>query len=300
MNYNNDDDMLDWRCDEYCLVDNTDLDISKCLLNGESQNEDPPYMCNDESTPIKACRDLAYHANLNENSSKQLVHCKEASGQSKQRRTLQFESEDLVSPFINEGISSMILRSKETEDSVEEAISEMSKWVSGFAEGTSASGDDKLDQSFEGWLADCFNDTELQFNSEDINYSGASDVQIYIEELCGTPPEYEANAVQERPDRTCRSVVFKGRKSYVLTHTKLASSVIYPFAFIKPCGVHGDVTLKDINRRIQDPPSKLKQNNEDPSVSYTTSAFSGKPVVGKTMIRTEGGKGSITITRTKG
>ena len=81
---------------------------------------------------------------------------------------------------------------------------------------------------------------------------------------------------------------------------KLASSVVYPFAFIKPCGVHGDVTLKDINQRLRDPPSKLKQNQEDPSVSYPTSAFSGKPVVGKTKIRTEGGKGSITIMRTKG
>lgn len=85
------------------------------------------------------------------------------------------------------------------------------------------------------------------------------------------------------------------------TPTKLASSVAYPFAFIKPCGVHGDVTLKDINQRIRTPPpSKSRQSNEDPSVSYPTSAFSGKPVVGKTKIRTEGGKGSITIMRTKG
>lgn len=83
--------------------------------------------------------------------------------------------------------------------------------------------------------------------------------------------------------------------------SKPASSVVYPFAFVKPCGVHGDVTLKDINQRISTPPpSKSKQACEDASPSYPTSALTGKPVVGKTKIRTEGGKGSITIMRTIG
>lgn len=89
-----------------------------------------------------------------------------------------------------------------------------------------------------------------------------------------------------------------GRKSIIRAPTKLASSVAYPFAFVKPCGVQGDVTLKDINQWIHTP-SKLKQDIENPA-AYPTSAFSGKPVVGKTKIRTEGGKGSITIMRTKG
>lgn len=79
---------------------------------------------------------------------------------------------------------------------------------------------------------------------------------------------------------------------------KVTSSVVYPFDFVKPCGVHGDVTLNDINQRISTPP--LPKKNESASVLYPTSAFSGKPVVGKTKIRTEGGKGSITIMRTKG
>lgn len=92
---------------------------------------------------------------------------------------------------------------------------------------------------------------------------------------------------------------FSGKKSYMQSPTKVASSVVYPFAFIKPCGVHGDVTLRDINQRICTPP-KPKQSKEDPSAAYPTSAFSGKPVVGKTKIHTEGGKGCITIMRTKG
>lgn len=75
----------------------------------------------------------------------------------------------------------------------------------------------------------------------------------------------------------------------------------YPFAFIKPSGAHGDVTLKEINQRILSPPPPLKSklSVEDPS-TYPKSAFSGKPVVGKTKIHIEGGKGSITIMRTKG
>lgn len=80
-----------------------------------------------------------------------------------------------------------------------------------------------------------------------------------------------------------------------------ASTVVYPFAFIKPCGVLGDTTLKDVNQRIHNPPKPKPEEEDDPAaVSYPTSAFSGKPVVGKTKIHTEGGKGSITIMRTKG
>ena len=82
--------------------------------------------------------------------------------------------------------------------------------------------------------------------------------------------------------------------------TPMPTSVAYPFALIKPCGVE-DVTLKDINQRILTPPVRLKHKEEEgASSSYPTSAFSGKPVVVKTRIRTEGGKGSITIMRTKG
>ncbi|KAL2545699.1 Protein XRI1 [Forsythia ovata] len=128
--------------------------------------------------------------------------------------------------------------------------------------------------------------------------SGVSDVQI-VTELLDIPPEYEANAVQKLPVRPNKNIVFKGRKSYMQSPSKLASSVVYPFAFIKPCGMHGDVTLKDINQRIHNP-SESDENSEDLAVSYPTSAISGKPVVGKTKIRTEGGRGSITITRTKG
>ncbi|KAL6968020.1 hypothetical protein U1Q18_033824 [Sarracenia purpurea var. burkii] len=221
--------------------------------------------------------------------------------QLKRRRMLQFDNDVLDSPLSNEDVSSLFLKSKEREDSLEEALSDVSQWVSGFSDDTSASGYEGLDQSSEGWLADCFNDADMLCSPGDMNLSRASDVKIDISEFCNTPLDDEATVAQELATRTRRNVVFRGRKSYMQTPTKLASSVAYPFAFIKPCGAHGDVTLKDINQRIcTPPPSKSKQSKKDPSALYPMSAFSGKPVVGKTKIHTDGGKGSITIMRTKG
>ncbi|XP_011073447.1 protein XRI1 isoform X1 [Sesamum indicum] len=298
MNYQNDNDMWEWQGQDYCLEDDTSIgEMSKSLLNGVNQNVDHmSYLFDGEATPVKACGDLAYHVTNNEVTGKELEQYREPSSQVKRRRVLQFESEVLDAPLCND---EAFLRSKETPDSLEDALSEMSQWVAGFTEGTSASSNDCLDPSSEGWIADCFNDAGMHFCTEDIsNASGASDVQIDITELCDTPPEYDANPVRKHPVHTNGNVVFKGRKSYMRTPPKLASSVVYPFAFIKPCGAHGHVTLKDINQRIHNPPT-TKPNEEDP-VSFPTSAFSGKPVVGKTKIRTEGGKGSITIMRTKG
>lgn len=82
------------------------------------------------------------------------------------------------------------------------------------------------------------------------------------------------------------------------TPKKLITKTAYPFAIIKPSCVQGEVTLKDINQKIHNPPPKPEKPKEDEEL-YPTSAFSGKPVVSKMMIRTEG-KGSITIMRTKG
>ncbi|XP_022872477.1 protein XRI1-like isoform X3 [Olea europaea var. sylvestris] len=296
MDYNNDSQMWDWQSQAYSLEENTSLDIPECLMNGVNENEDLSYMFDNETTPVKACGDLAYHVTSYEITDKELEKRGEPSSQVKRRRILQFESEVSDAPLCK---YEAFLRSKETPESLEVASSEISQLVDGFT-GTFASSNECLDPSSEGWLANCFIDPEMQYKSEDIrSVSGTSDVQNDITELFDAPPEYEASAVQKLPIRPCKSIVFKGRKSYMQTPSKVASSVVYPFAFVKPCSVHGDVTLKDINQRIHTP-SESEENNEDHAVSYPTSAISGKPIVGKTKIRTEGGKGCITITRTKG
>lgn len=293
MNFNPGSDMWKWR-DSYCVGDDPNVDISDCLL---SKDEDISFMFDDESTPVKSCEELTHHVTSYENNDKETQRYNESSSQVKRRRMLQFESEASDAPLCNEELSSSFLNSQETDTSVEEFISEMSQWVSGFSEDISSSGNEGLDQSSEGWVASCFNDSQLHLSPEDI---AASDIQLDISEICNTPLECESNVVQERPVQTRKNVVFKGRKSYMQAPTKVASSVVYPFTFVKPCGVHGDVTLKDINQRILTPKLKTPQNSVDPSVAYPKSAFSGKPVVGKTTIPTEGGKGSITIMRTKG
>ncbi|PSR86353.1 hypothetical protein CEY00_Acc31976 [Actinidia chinensis var. chinensis] len=301
MDRHNDNEMWDWQGGDYCLQKDANLGISQSLWDGVSQNvEDVSYVF-DETTPVKACGDMAHHVADNVDVNKELEHCGMMSSQLKRRRMLQFDNEVLDTPLCSEDISSVFLKSKEREDSLKDSSSDMSQWVSIFSEDTSALGYEGLDQSSEGWLADCFIDAEMHCSPDDMNLSGAPDVNIDISEFCNAPPEHEATAAQKHPTRTRQNVVVRGKKSSMQTPTKLVSSIAYPFDFIKPCGAHGDLTLKDINQRIFTPPtSKSKQRKEDPSASYPTSAFSGKPVVGRTKIHTEGGKGSITIMRTKG
>jgi len=87
----------------------------------------------------------------------------------------------------------------------------------------------------------------------------------------------------------------------IIRAKKVRTSVAFPFELIKPCSILGAVTLNDINEKIHAPPPyKIKHKNDEEPNSHQASAISGKPVVHKTKIHTEGGKGSITISRTIG
>ncbi|TKY68636.1 XRI1 protein [Spatholobus suberectus] len=298
MDYKNNDDGArepwDWQGENYCLKKTSDFEISEELWNDVPQNEeDLSYMFDDETTPVKACGDLAYNVTNGDsnNIQKELEECRETSSQVKRRRMLQFNSQDRDQSLSNEDMSLPYLKNGK-EDPTKDIFPEVSQWVSGASGNASASGYVDLESS-ETWLAEYFNDAEMDISPDELNFSGADDVQIDVAELNAITPSHEQNAVQKHVPRTSRNIIFKGRKSFIHTPTKLPSSVAYPFAFIKPSGAHGDVTLKEINQRIRTPPpSKSKQSIDDPA-AYPKSAFSGKPVVGKTKIRTEGGKGSI-------
>ncbi|KAL2658824.1 hypothetical protein AAZV13_03G048700 [Glycine max] len=339
MDYNNDPgarEPWDWHGKNISLGKTADFEISEELWNDVPQNEeDLSYMLDDETTPVKACGDLAY--NVSNADPKEPEECRETYSQAKRRRMLQFNSQDSDQSLSNEEMSLSYLKNGK-EDPVKEIFPEVSQWVSGasglpfagfcfmfYSEISSviyfyfnsdvsliivdytignASASDYVDlESTETWLADYFNDAVMDFSPEELNFSVADGVQIDDgTEVSAITPSHEQNVVQQThvPRTTC-NIIFKGRKSFIHMPTKLASSVAYPFAFIKPSGAHGDVTLKEINQRIQTPsPSKSNQSIDDDPSAYPKSAFSGKPVVGKTKIRTEGGKGSITITRTKG
>ncbi|XP_022758676.1 protein XRI1-like isoform X2 [Durio zibethinus] len=301
MDYNNDHEPWNWHEENYGLQKNNNFDASQGAWTQVTLNEEDLSYIFDETTPVKECGDLSFHVTLNDNISKESEDKRETSSQVKRRRMLQFDTHAVDSSLVCDEMPSAFLKSRERDNSIEEVLPDASQWVAGFSENASASWYEGLDHSCEGWLAEYFNDTEMLLSSDDMNLIGAVDVQNDISELCNAQPESGADAVQKQVTQTPRNIVFKGRKSFIRTPPKQASSVAYPFAFIKPCGFHGDVTLKDINQRIRTPPpSKSKQSNEDLGDAFPTSAFSGKPVVGKTKIRTEGGKGSITIMRTKG
>ncbi|KAJ8749545.1 hypothetical protein K2173_026194 [Erythroxylum novogranatense] len=283
-----------WQRNGYNLQKDCDFDASESLWNQVTLNEEDFSCMFDETTPVKACGDLAYHDSMNKGADEP----RETSSQLKRRRMLHFDTQETDSILCNEDIKSTFMKTSK-ECLVDEILPQESPCTPGFPD-VSAGSYEGLDQSPEGWLIGCFNETNMHLSPSDTNFPEASDIQIDISEFCNDPPELEANVVQKPVTRTPQNIIFKGKKSLLQTPTKLASSVVYPFAIIKPCGMQGDVTLKDINQRIRTPsPSKSKRNDEDPA-SYPTSAFSGKPVVGKTKIRTEGGKGSITILRTKG
>ncbi|XP_073000509.1 protein XRI1-like isoform X2 [Typha latifolia] len=272
--------------EEYNLQRDSLNDISHCLWDEANQNVDDLFYMLEEQTPTKDCAYPSYQvSDIGEINSKELEECREAS-QFKRRRVLHFTSESYeVTKF-------------STMEGLSESLQWNSEWSLGFSDDNCALNYDGLDQSSEGWLVDCLNENKTHCSSEEMNNPSSMD-QIDVSEFCNIPSEVEAVVVQKTPAPACFRVS-KGRKSFNEAPTKL-TSVAYPFDLIKPCGVHGDVTLKDINQRIHAPSeSKVRHKKDEESVPYPPSAFSGKPVVVKTRIHTKGRKGNITIMRTRG
>ncbi|GAA0153286.1 hypothetical protein LIER_11563 [Lithospermum erythrorhizon] len=291
MSCNNDEGL--WT---HTLEDDIEIDISRCILNEGSESEGFPFVFYDETTPVKDCSDLVIDDIKAYNKIKEGL-MGESLLQVKRRRTLQFKSDVLDAPFRNEVMPQKFLRSRYLQ-SIDESVSELPQWVSSFTENSF----EALDYSAEEWVAKCFNDVEMNLSCEESHTSGSPGASVcQVSELDNSPYSSEANVVQDQLVQRRQDVMFKGRKSYTCAPSKSPASVVYPFDIIKPCGVHGDTTLKDINQKIHTPPPpKPMLRDEHVSVCYPKSAFSGKPVVGKTKICTEGGKGSITIMRTKG
>jgi hypothetical protein len=82
--------------------------------------------------------------------------------------------------------------------------------------------------------------------------------------------------------------------------------VLYPFAVVKPLGLDDGrmTTLDDVNQRILKRPARPVRHPVGPfacgpAVTAQGLGLSGKAVVSLTKIRT-GGKGTITIIRTRG
>ncbi|KAL8137237.1 hypothetical protein V2J09_003238 [Rumex salicifolius] len=257
--------------------------ISDITWDGDTQDRDFSYIL-DQTTPVKACGGSPYSFGLCGKMGKDSNECQGPSSRVKRRRVLQFDDD------VNFNLTSQIddlafLKSKEK---IDEAISDSSQQGIGSQEASSFSGLDCLEDQVEDWLGSCFNYSQTNNPTTDI--CGTTDVLLDISEFMDPPPPKTAsNPVQKQAVRSSRNAAFIGTKSYIQTQSTLTSFKIQPFTFIKSSMANGDMTLKEINRQIAKPPT-----------IYETSAFSGKPVVNKTRIKTEGGEGSITIMRTKG
>ena len=161
---NGNSEMWDWQGGDYCLQQDINLGepyllsisrishgfwvndvgwflllwagIAQSLWDGVSQNYENVYMF-DETTPVKACGDMAHRVADNgsfsvfyflchsKNTSfdlnrkwiavdmnKELEHCGMMSSQLKGRRMLQFDNEVLDTPLCSEDISSVFLKSE--------------------------------------------------------------------------------------------------------------------------------------------------------------------------------------------
>ncbi|XP_068660195.1 uncharacterized protein [Aristolochia californica] len=80
--------------------------------------------------------------------------------------------------------------------------------------------------------------------------------------------------------------------------------IVYPFAWVKPGGAEGDVTLNEINARILRRPNRPVRHPIGefaclPFYSPDGHGLSGKSVVALTRVHTQG-NGTITIVRTRG
>ncbi|KAK8464538.1 hypothetical protein PHAVU_010G020000 [Phaseolus vulgaris] len=196
MDYNNNDggasrEPWGWQGANYSLGKTSDFEISEDLWNDVPQNkEDLSYMLDDETTPVKACGDLAYNVNNDDsnNMEKEVEECRETYSQAKRRRMLQFNSQDSDQSLSNEEMSLSYLQNGK-EDPVKDIFPEVSQWMSGASDypiGNASASDYVNLESTETWLAEYFNDAEMDFSPDELNFSGADDVQIDV----AVPPSH--------------------------------------------------------------------------------------------------------------
>ncbi|KAG0500317.1 hypothetical protein HPP92_000389 [Vanilla planifolia] len=181
----------------------------------------------------------------------------------KEAAMLHFPVDSKENAMTNMQSSSIFLRAKEREDeqiddepSPSINVEWTSHWHLGISDGTCALNSEAWDQPSEGWLDNCLEDRiakggtdETAAPEQDLSCDEAYKKEVDITESNNFAADMETDLVHDNwPTPLCK--ILKGRKSMIKTSAKLTTSVAYPFALIKPCGVEGDLTLKDINQRL--------------------------------------------------
>lgn len=200
-----------------------------------------------------------------------------------------------------------------------------SMWFIGNEESFSSAPDNTVEQSAESWIAGCFDDSNAGDFQELAHHHGNPidarvpkisparapamawknrQVRRWVRaprEVLGSP-QHGAKTMQfadSRGKQSLRPAAAHGFSKLQPVKGSL-KPVVYPFALVKPCEIQGDVTLKDINQRINiaSPSKTFSEPSNKVPPSCTSSPFLGKSVLAVTKIHTEG-KGTITIMRTR-
>ncbi|CAL4945921.1 unnamed protein product [Urochloa decumbens] len=278
-----------WQCEEYSLQKDLLADPCSSLWAESSNDVGHDWSMFDDQTPIKHCTDFEFQfCDIGDITVKDFEEGKETL-QAKRRRMLQFcpENAEITCPM--------------TEDGLSESLQVME-----FSGTNCLLNSDGTDELPEEWLVNCSQDSERsqdnepRLPAEEITSPAtavekANNISVHPD----SSPCEQAIVVHKNPAQAGPTPLKAGRN--IIRAKKVRTSVAFPFELIKPCSIHGALTLNDINEKIHAPPPyKIKHKYDEEPNSHQASAISGKPVVHKTKIHTEGGKGSITITRTIG
>lgn len=290
--------LWDWQTGEHCEPrDGSHADATKFLWDCLNQDDDELLGLLGNRTPLRDCCD--FFADLGDITCKETLDLEE-SRESKRRRTLEYPSEssqsevashETGSPFVTSEVAEISLLCTDEQVSLNCDMQYTSNNLDTINSVSNEAPSEQEDNHFEH----CSYGTPVYIEPDQVPCSWESianiDDQAGISGTSEIAPMTESFIMQET--RKLSTLKVSKGASTVKVKQNITTSVAYPFTLIKPSWEEGDVTLQDINKRIHAPPKKAPE-------ILGTSAFSGKPVIGKTRIRTEGGRGSITILRTKG
>ncbi|VAH47146.1 unnamed protein product [Triticum turgidum subsp. durum] len=287
--------LWDWQEKEHGEPSDGNHDVAKFVWDCLNRDDDDDELLGllGNQTPLRDCRAFF---DIGDITCKETLDLEE-SRESKRRRVLEYPSEVKQPEVGDHGMCSNFVTSEVAETSLlctDEPQSlnwnmqlNSDKFSSLSNEASYEPSDNQLDNYSEGATM-YYTPDQMPSSQESVTYIGC---QTDVPGTSEIAPVTESLIMHETRKLSTLKVS-KGGSSMIKAKQNVTTSIAYPFTLIKPSW-EGDVTLKDINQRIHAPPKK-------PPEILETSAFSGKPVIGKTRIRTEGGKGSITILRTKG
>ncbi|CAL5032636.1 unnamed protein product [Urochloa decumbens] len=287
--------LWDWQAGEHCeQSDASHAEATKFVWDCLNQDDDELLGLLGNQTPLRDCRD--FFADIPDISCKETLDPEE-SREAKRRRVLEYPSESSQSEVGTHETGSPFVASEATEisllctDEQQNLNCDMQYSSNNIDTINSLSNEAPYWQEDNTHFEHCsYGTPPVPCTQESVAYA---DDQAGISGSSEIAPVTESLIMQETRKLSTLKVSKGGSSSLVKAKQNVTTTIAYPFTLIKPSWKEGDVTLQDINQKIRAPPKK-------PPEILGTSAFSGKPVIGKTRIRTDGGKGSITILRTKG